>query len=84
MNYQAACLGSHAWDPGGFNIAVYGLFQDTLMEENVQKMKEQLMVGHDISKEGRILMKEVVPCLHPMSYIHEEPFLLKDNGSQPC
>lgn len=58
---------SHAlnsWDGGGFNTAIHGLFQDTIMEENVQRVKEQLMTRHDISKEGRIPMKEVVPRLH--------------------
>ena len=56
----------NAWGRGGFNIAIHGLFQDTLMEENVQKVKEQLMTSHNVSKEGRILMKEVVPGLHLM------------------
>lgn len=31
------------------------------MEENVQKVKQQLMSAHDVSKEGHVLMKEVVP-----------------------
>uniref|UniRef100_A0A8I6AKC5 Secretagogin n=1 Tax=Rattus norvegicus TaxID=10116 RepID=A0A8I6AKC5_RAT len=52
-------------------LAKFGI-EDTLMEENVQKMKEQLMVGHDISKEGRILMKE----LASMFLSEDENFLL--------
>lgn len=31
------------------------------MQENVQKVKQQLTAIHGVSKEGRILMKEVVP-----------------------
>ncbi|XP_034367049.1 secretagogin [Arvicanthis niloticus] len=46
--------------------------EDTLMEENVQKVKEQLMTGHDVSKEGRILMKE----LASMFLSEDENFLL--------
>ncbi|XP_052013423.1 secretagogin [Apodemus sylvaticus] len=46
--------------------------EDTLMEENVQKVKEQLMTRHDISKEGRIPMKE----LASMFLSEDENFLL--------
>lgn len=42
-------------------ITIHSLFQDTLMEENVQKVKQELMAAHDVSKEGHISMKEVVP-----------------------
>lgn len=52
-------------------LAKFGI-EDSLMEENVQKMKEQLMAGHDISKEGRILMKE----LASMFLSEDENFLL--------
>ncbi|XP_021071710.1 secretagogin [Mus pahari] len=52
-------------------LAKSGL-EDTLMEENVQKVKEQLMTGHDVSKEGRILMKE----LASMFLSEDENFLL--------
>lgn len=30
------------------------------MEKNVQKMKQQFMATHDVSKDGRIQMKEVL------------------------
>ncbi|GAB1298010.1 Secretagogin [Apodemus speciosus] len=46
--------------------------EDTLMEENVQKVKEQLMTRHDVSKEGRIPMKE----LASMFLSEDENFLL--------
>lgn len=53
------------------------------MQENVQKVKQQLKATHGVSKEGRILMKEVLPWLHtPCPCIHEQPFPVKDNGSQ--
>ncbi|KAL1784054.1 secretagogin [Sigmodon hispidus] len=45
--------------------------EDTLMEENVQKVKH-LMTIHNISKEGRILMKE----LASMFLSEDEHFLL--------
>lgn len=46
--------------------------EDTFMEENVQKVKEQLMTRHDVSKEGRIPMKE----LASMFLSEDENFLL--------
>lgn len=46
--------------------------EDTLMEENVQKVKEQLMTGHEVFKEGRIPMKE----LASMFLSEDENFLL--------
>ncbi|XP_021035625.1 secretagogin [Mus caroli] len=46
--------------------------EDTLMEENVQKVKKQLMTSHNVSKEGRILMKE----LASMFLSEDENFLL--------
>lgn len=42
------------------------------MEENVWKMKQQFMAAHDVSKDGRIQMKEVlfmtVPFLNVLSW----------------
>ncbi|XP_031214744.1 secretagogin [Mastomys coucha] len=52
-------------------LAKFGT-EDTLMEENVQKVKEQLMTGHNVSKEGHILMKE----LASMFLSEDENFLL--------
>ncbi|CAH6806150.1 secretagogin [Phodopus roborovskii] len=46
--------------------------EDTFMEENVQKVKQQLMTSHDISKEGHIEMKE----LAHMFLSEDENFLL--------
>ncbi|XP_050999207.1 secretagogin [Acomys russatus] len=46
--------------------------EDTLMEENVRKVKQQLMTTHDASKEGHILMKE----LASMFLSEDEKFLL--------
>lgn len=46
--------------------------EDTLMEENVKKVKEQLMTRHDVSKEGLIPMKE----LASMFLSEDENFLL--------
>ncbi|ERE77584.1 secretagogin [Cricetulus griseus] len=46
--------------------------EDTLMEENVQKVKQQLMSAHDVSKEGHVLMKE----LASMFLSEDENFLL--------
>ncbi|XP_047653192.1 secretagogin isoform X2 [Phacochoerus africanus] len=34
---------------------------DAVMEENVWKMKQQFMAAHDVSKDGRIQMKEETP-----------------------
>ncbi|EGV94303.1 Secretagogin [Cricetulus griseus] len=42
------------------------------MEENVQKVKQQLMSAHDVSKEGHVLMKE----LASMFLSEDENFLL--------
>lgn len=33
------------------------------MEENVQRMKEQLMAPQDVSRDGRVQMKEVLSRL---------------------
>ncbi|XP_005066506.1 secretagogin [Mesocricetus auratus] len=46
--------------------------EDTLMEENVQKVKQELMAAHDVSKEGHISMKE----LASMFLSEDENFLL--------
>nr|XP_031544013.1 secretagogin isoform X2 [Vicugna pacos] len=35
--------------------------EDAVMEKNVQKMKQQFMATHDVSKDGRIQMKEETP-----------------------
>lgn len=42
-------------------ITIHALFQDALLQENVQRVKQQLKATHGVSKEGRILMKEVLP-----------------------
>ncbi|KAM7322733.1 secretagogin [Alexandromys fortis] len=46
--------------------------EDALMQENVQKVKQQLTATHGVSKEGRILMKE----LASMFLSEDENFLL--------
>ncbi|XP_055470472.1 secretagogin [Psammomys obesus] len=46
--------------------------EDTLVEEDVQKVKQQLMTAHDVSKEGRISMKE----LASLFLSEDENFLL--------
>lgn len=40
-------------------MVLSGPLQDAVMEENVQKMKEQFTAAHNVSKDGRIQMKEV-------------------------
>lgn len=45
---------------------------DAVMEENVWKMKQQFMAAHDVSKDGRIQMKELA-CLF---LSEDENFLL--------
>ncbi|KAF5925105.1 hypothetical protein HPG69_008782 [Diceros bicornis minor] len=45
---------------------------DAVMEENVQKVKQQFMATHDVSKDGRIQMKE----LASMFLSEDENFLL--------
>ncbi|XP_006182262.2 LOW QUALITY PROTEIN: secretagogin [Camelus ferus] len=46
--------------------------EDAVMEKNVQKMKQQFMATHDVSKDGRIQMKELA-C---MFLSEDENFLL--------
>ncbi|XP_041488807.1 secretagogin [Microtus oregoni] len=46
--------------------------EDVLIQENVQKVKQQLTATHGVSKEGRILMKE----LASMFLSEDENFLL--------
>lgn len=47
-------------NPGGFNVVVYGSLQDSVMEENVHKIKQQFMTAYGVPKEGHIRMKEVL------------------------
>lgn len=46
-------------------MIICGPLQDSVMEENVCKMKQQFVTAHGIPKEGHIKMKEVLFMIVP-------------------